>query len=96
MSFVNDQRVIFFKEAIMACLSEEDTVCHELDHGIFGELGFETVLVSHTSARLFAELFCHASRHGKCRQSAGLCTADHAAHATSGLECNLRKLRSLA
>ena len=80
----------------MLCLSQQDTVGHQLDPGTVAGGGVETHLIADCLPQRFAQLLGNTGGHRACRQSPGLGVTDHTQASPTQLEQKLGQLGSLA
>ena len=76
MRFVNDDGVVLHQQAILLDFRQQNTVGHQLDHGVIANVVAESHLVTDAAARLRLQLFGNTVRHGACRQSTRLGVAN--------------------
>ncbi|MNO72795.1 hypothetical protein D3C76_637490 [compost metagenome] len=94
--FVDDDRVIAFKEAVMLGFGQEDAVGHQLDQGVGIALVFETHLVADQRAQGRAQLFGDSRGHATRCDPAWLGMGDQPMAATAKFQADFRQLGRLA
>ena len=96
VGFVDDDRVVALKKAVVLGFGQQDAIGHQFDQGIGIALVFETYLVTDQPAQRGAQLFgnpcCHAARG----DPAWLGVGDQAVAATPQFQANLWQLGGLA
>ncbi len=86
VGLVNDQRVVGFEQRIGLRLSQQNTVGHQLDRGIFLQRVLKTHLVAHQIAQRGVQLFGNALGDRAGRNTARLRVANQvAAHVAVGI-----------
>ena len=76
MRFIDDDGVVLHQQSILLDFRQQDTVRHQLDHGVITDMIAETNFITNTAARLGLQLFRNTVRHGARRQTTRLGMAD--------------------
>ncbi len=93
---VDDDRVITSEQRIAVDFRQQNTVRHQLDHGISRDLVVETYLVADKTAELGFEFSGNAGGHRTGGHATRLGMADAAQHPAPQRQADFRQLRGLA
>ena len=100
MSFVDNQSVVTTQQWVRLDLSEQNAVSHEFHQRRRADLVSETNLVAHNLAGILPDFLAQLIRdtfsNSVCGEASGLSVSDHAGHAASQLQTDLRELGRLA
>ncbi|MND85515.1 hypothetical protein D3C80_774430 [compost metagenome] len=80
MRFIDDNRVVLHQQAILLDFGQQNTVGHQLDHGVIANMIAETHFVTDAAARLGLQLFGNTIRYRTRSQTTRLGVADQALH----------------
>ena len=92
MGLINNDRIVGIQIAVVGCLRQKNAIGHKFDDAIFAQLFPEPYLVADDLSKRCVEFFRHSIRHGVCRNSTRLCTADQTTHTTTGLQTHFGNL----
>ena len=96
MRFVDDDAVVAGKKRVVPQFGKQNTVGHEFEYGFFSGAVIKTHLTadlfSAGAVQLLRQTPCHCGR----RDTARLCTADHAVSAAAEFKGDLRQLGGFA
>ncbi|SAF75014.1 Uncharacterised protein [Enterobacter kobei] len=90
--FVDDDGVVLHQQAILLDFRQQDTVSHQLDHGVIADVVAESHLVTDAATRLGLQLFGNTVRHGTRRQTTRLGVANQTFHPAPQLHADFRQL----
>ena len=90
MRFIDDDGVVLHQQPILLNFRQQDTVSHQLNHGVVTDMIAETHFITDTAARLGLQLFRNTVRHGARRQTARLSMANQPFHPTPQLHTDFR------
>ncbi len=76
MRFIDDDGVVLHQQPILLDFRQQDTVRHQLNHGVVADMIAKTDFITDTTARLGLQFFCNTVRHGTRRQTTRLGMAD--------------------
>ena len=92
MRFINDDGVVLHQQTILLDFRQQDTVGHQLNHGVIADVIAESHLVADAAARLRLQLFRNTVRHGARRQTTRLGVTDQPFHPAAQLHADFRQL----
>ena len=90
--FVNDDGVVLHQQAILLNFRQQNTVGHQLDHGVIAHVVAESHLVADAAARLRLQLFGNTVGNGARRQTTRLGMANQAFYPAAQLHTDFRQL----
>ena len=85
---INNDGVILHQQAILLDFRQQDTVGHQLNHGVFADVVAEADFITDTATRLALQLFGNTVSDGARRQSTRLGVANQAFQAAPQLHAD--------
>ena len=90
--FIDNDGVILHQQTILLNFRQQDTVGHQLHHGVVADVIAKAHLITDASARLRLQLFRDTVRHRSCRQTTRLGVANQPFHSTPQFHTDFREL----
>ena len=90
--FVNDDGVVLHQQAILLDFRQQNTVGHQLDHGVIADVVAESHLITNAATRLRLQLFGNTVGDGARRQTTRLGVANQAFDPAAQLHTDFRQL----
>ena len=92
MRFIDDDGVVLHQQPILLDFRQQNTVGHQLDHGVVANVVAKTDLIADAAARLALQLFGNTVGHGARRQTTRLRMANQPFHPAPQLHADFRQL----
>ncbi|KPY95200.1 putative periplasmic protein kinase ArgK and related GTPase of G3E family [Pseudomonas syringae pv. spinaceae] len=93
VGFVDDDRVVALKKAVILGFGQQDTVSHQLDQGVAVALILETYLITDQRPQRRADFLGNPAGHAACGDPARLGMADQTVLTATDFQADLWQLR---